>query len=1206
MKKNIKHNHKNIYKNSLILKELISVKSKFNDSICHVSNYGHYVTLFDGLNFKEDSKFEVSFPNSADLSLSQNKGFTIFFWCMFRKSPNGVYRYVFKKGNNEEMTPGVGLLPNGTNLFVKFFTSKNRLESLFSTKKIEYERLYNFVVTFDIDYNNELTDVSLFIDGLLDCQLTVPGEPIHNQCPMVFGKSDNLTYGFNGWLADVIVIPSVLNDNDLLDIGKSCFENVVDLRYLKSYYVIEKKLEQKTLLKKYSEVTGIPIHILENMDLKSDNFKEVLLNYNIKLEDKLEEPIHEVSEENIKLLKFKELLGNEQSLLCISSKSMYTYLQFIYTIINLSSGKAEEIEITRVINIFEVLLKTLHIQFTQESFTQIAKALYSYSSPGIINIEKFFKTFKSFMYQLFPELSVAVYVNDSKSFNKNVKTSVELHENLLISTQNFKHLDLENQKDLDKNSYSIKSYYNRIKSGKTLKETNYNNIQNYNENLKSSEREDFVNQEEKKENNEQKNKNEEIKNNEKEDEYSDNFYENFDKKESFKDNNTEEEQKNKGETIKIDKEDKEEDVVDNDKFKENTMEIKIRDDKIHNYSQPIIHNMEDIDEENDQFEDKSIIKRNELQAKFPEDWNQGNFEIVINRCYDCHLHKTTTKHIEATFIDKFNEIGDQLKSDFPNIKIIGNFDTLSYYGCFDIYIRGVGPHQDDENRYFLFILKEKKRFPTSIEISDKLITLSMLYGSSVNMAITQSSFLKSCKDSLRPSRFCHEYPADLNENAEKHKELIEEQENFKKQKEKVESEKTKYVCSNWGCTKGVFVRSENNDKACTFHSGVFQFGSYHAYWPEAWSCCEGSWESQGCCVGRHKPEKLDKKVYLCVNIGEQNPNTGRPNSACGAYFREGESSGCSFHPGYIQAKRFTCCGREGIAGCQEGNHHTAHWPDDKAKLYFYPKINNNPGLIIHDKKIKQENNLIAQQICKSGLFKASKPYDNPKTKYELLILKREKEKTELKTCLNWACGMQFKDIEEENLSKSCLCHPGKFDHGSTGTKMRDYMTEIRQDPKDRKSVLWEPHWTCCRGPWESKGCKYSKHKGIFTEEFLAKKIRPFSWPDIRAKLYFGKIVSDKWKELLKKYTYPYSTVKKLFLSKESGWSVSQLPELCDRLKLYLLLISEKPDYHMKFNDVVTNSGTMSYFEGGSVKCDKFMKWWFSDYEEICEELDKKK
>ena len=80
-----------------------------------------------------------------------------------------------KRGNSfEEITPSVGLIPNGSTLFVKILTSKNKLETLYSSKTIEINKWYNICATFNIDYtdqNNVMTEISLYINGLLDSQV---------------------------------------------------------------------------------------------------------------------------------------------------------------------------------------------------------------------------------------------------------------------------------------------------------------------------------------------------------------------------------------------------------------------------------------------------------------------------------------------------------------------------------------------------------------------------------------------------------------------------------------------------------------------------------------------------------------------------------------------------------------------------------------------------------------------------------------------------------------------------------------------------------------------------------------------------------------------------------------------------------------------------------------------------------------------------
>ena len=68
--------------------------------------------------------------------------------------------------------------------------------------------------------------------------------------------------------------------------------------------------------------------------------------------------------------------------------------------------------------------------------------------------------------------------------------------------------------------------------------------------------------------------------------------------------------------------------------------------------------------------------------------------------------------------------------------------------------------------------------------------------------------------------------------------------------------------------------------------------------------------------------------------------------------------------------------------------------------------------------------------------------------------------------------------------------------------------------------------------------------------------------------------------------------------------MGELPDLCDALRLYLIVVNDV-EYQMKFMDVATQSGTVNYFivKDGSVDCDKFVKWWFLDYEKIVDELN---
>jgi hypothetical protein len=108
---------------------------------------------------------------------------------------------------------------------------------------------------------------------------------------------------------------------------------------------------------------------------------------------------------------------------------------------------------------------------------------------------------------------------------------------------------------------------------------------------------------------------------------------------------------------------------------------------------------------------------------------------------------------------------------FQNVKIIGNYGKPEYLGCFDVYLRGVGPSLDENGRYFIYRKINTKKFPTKFEIIDRLITLALLYGSSINMQAAQIQFIKANLDSFnsKPFKKLHEHPLTYSEDAEREK-----------------------------------------------------------------------------------------------------------------------------------------------------------------------------------------------------------------------------------------------------------------------------------------------------------------------------------------------------------------------------------------------------------------------------------------------------
>lgn len=154
----------------------------------------------------------------------------------------------------------------------------------------------------------------------------------------------------------------------------------------------------------------------------------------------------------------------------------------------------------------------------------------------------------------------------------------------------------------------------------------------------------------------------------------------------------------------------------------------------------------------------------------PEGWNNGNFELVINHCYDCHKHQRTTRnHYEFTFVDKFNTIGEAVKTQFPNATVIGNLDEQEYLSNFDVYLRHTGLPCDYKGRYVVYCKHDTKQFPSVTDIVDKLICLSIMYGSSMNVEKAQYEDLKA--DMIK-SKICHEHPVTLSEKAEKIKQKV--------------------------------------------------------------------------------------------------------------------------------------------------------------------------------------------------------------------------------------------------------------------------------------------------------------------------------------------------------------------------------------------------------------------------------------------------
>ena len=340
---------------------------------------------------------------------------------------------------------------------------------------------------------------------------------------------------------------------------------------------------------------------------------------------------------------------------------------------------------------------------------------------------------------------------------------------------------------------------------------------------------------------------------------------------------------------------------------------------------------------------------------------------------------------------------------------------------------------------------------------------------------------------------------------------------------------------------------------------------------------------------------------LCLNHGEQSEE-GPPDSACGTWYTNRSIDGCKFHSGRIEKGVFTCCqGSPDSEGCQQGQHRTAKYPDPEAKLYFYPKILHNPGVKLEK---GQKAPTVADQIKACGYFKNVVEYPDVKAIYKANQDRTEAEKDMERKCFNVGCKKKYK--ESANTDKSCHCHPGRWDFGGNGSGAT--MTKIfdkYHTPVDDKIILeniWKPHWTCCGKGWDSEPCTRCRHHGPLMKD-IAKYDMRFKYPDVRYKLNFKRIVGDKWVDYLERNVESEQKMKDIIMEKGETFRYSELPALCDKLKMNLLILQEDPSYAIKFWDIIEKSNSIKYFsKDDNVDREKFMKWWFTDYLTIYNEL----
>ena len=1233
---------------------------------------------------------ESIIPKEGDLSIKQNNGFSFFIWIYVsnfskkkekEKLDEKTVFYIFRKGASiDEFTPEMGIVECPEKHFVVgLSTSNHKKISLLANKAIEDNHLYSFGATFEVNYEQNLTDVNIYIDGKLDTQTRIEGQPLHNQGNIYFGKIDISSKSFKGIIADLILTPNVLKDSEIN------FAHNEGLRYLyetngeklNMNIVFNEIFKKKRLINKYAFYTGKNVFEIENLNLSVDKMLEIVKNYD---EEEKENDIRVPPVK--KNLKYEKMIENmniflsdeDQRILC---NKIDMNKNLIHTCLYLANQGEENLEIERVINIFETLKEILPFEIKEEFIIKLSKILNSYleskedkKAQKYIIKNKFFENLNKSLdafetKEKNEEMENEKYNIKKSKKNKNENLNYLLRRNI---NENNEPLSPEKTKGFGDciTEHEKLLLYNEI-NGNYIEEKQDENLKNFNSLVRIKDLYDVP------------------KNLPGEDENMPdvniipsensskiNNTNNINDKSSTNINETNESiltnRSMKIKKVKLnDKNDKEKNLIHNmlldileekpDKvitpelgFNTNPSVAELIEKDIIKQREEIKRRLDEISKskkieeelplQNINKEEKQISindNDNVFSPNIMPEWYDGNFQLVINHCHDCHKHTNTTRHYEYQFVDKFNEIAEAVKSKFPNAIIIGNQDEQEYYGNFDVYLCNIGIKNksklnekngnndiNNKERYLIYSKYITNKFPTVNEILDKLITLVIMYGSSINLQKSQNDIKSSSKLNIT-----HEYPAELSEQAEKIKNKLLE----KKPEVKIDEERTKFFCTNNGCNK-IFVRKENGPKKCSYHPGVYQFGTYNGLWPECWTCCEGKWNSKGCKEGPHKETLLQDRLMLCLNHGELN-SKGYPDSVCGTWYTERSNNNCKYHSGHIEKHKYTCCEQgEDSPGCIEGPHQTATYPDEKAKLYFYPKTIHNPGL---EKKVIP----VAQLIKRCQYFKETGTYPDFKTLKDQEKKKKEAELEMPRRCFNTGCNAIF--TQKENTSNSCMCHPGHWDFGGTKFKLgfigeEDDGEEIKreqlyQQEREKRMLIekemnkkkkkksrelrltklepcfgkWRPQWTCCGGKWDAEPCTPCFHHGPLLQDEQKYK-RKYIYPNIRLQFTFKRIISDRWKKYISNFIYDENKVRQIcrnFLNKKGKINLYNIHELFNLLKLKYVIEQEDPSLFLKYRDLSLKQETFKCLceEGNNViDANKFIKWWFADYITLYNEI----
>ena len=334
-------------------------------------------------------------PKEGDLSIKQNNGFSLLVWVYVSISPQkrgeeeeekikskkNIY-YIFRRGSSIDVfTPELGIVASPEkHFFVGFGTTSDKKTTILANKCIEENHLYSLAISFKVNYELNTTEINIYIDGKLDTQTRIPGQPLHNQENFIFGKVDFTSKSFKGVVADLMIAPNILNEKEI---------NFAHIEGLKNLYksngekldmnlVLNEIFKKKRLINKYSFYTGKSVFEIENLNLNAEKMLEIVKNYG---QEEKDNDIREIPvKKNLKLEKMMEemrkILTNEDERILCNKIDMNNNL--MHTCLYLANQGEDNLEISRVINIFNTLKEILLFDLSEGFIIKLSKILYSY------------------------------------------------------------------------------------------------------------------------------------------------------------------------------------------------------------------------------------------------------------------------------------------------------------------------------------------------------------------------------------------------------------------------------------------------------------------------------------------------------------------------------------------------------------------------------------------------------------------------------------------------------------------------------------------------------------------------------------------------------------------------------------------------------------------------------------------------------------